>query len=598
MAGGSLIGSLRVALGLDSAQFTTGLAKARGEVSGFSNAAKIGFAAVGAAAIAAGAALGVAVKRSLDHADALGKAAQKAGVSVEALSRLEYAARLSDVSMEGLTGSLTKLGKAMVDATVDKGGQASIAFKALGIDVRDASGNIRDTNAVFLDIADRFGRMEDGATKSTLAMQLFGKAGAELIPLLNSGRDGLKGMADESDRVGFTLSKQTGAAAEAFNDTLTRVGLGFEGVANTVTRNALPALQDFANVLADPGLQQAVADVANLIIQSMTAAGQVISGVAKAARDMWAALSGPAGAGGAGAGPDDIRKQIADWQKVLEWNTKNSAFGDQSIGAQRAANEIAALQKELAAKMAGGTTFGGSAWVGGWGAEGVAPKTSDKPTTQTFSPTDIAALGDAAKSANQFIDPFQARMQELAPVLDDLHNPMSTMKDDLTDLETMFKSGRITAEVYGQAVQRTYANVAASALDMASGITGALASMFKDNKAFAVANAVVQTLSGVANAIGSGPPPWNFINAGIAAASGAANVANILSTSETSTSVPGTSAATASSTAAAAAPRQAVNISLQGGQFFSRGQVEQLLDSLADAMGDGAGGRLINVITG
>ena len=72
---------------------------------------------------------------------------------------------------------------------------ASIAFKALGIDVRDASGNIRDTNAVFLDIADRFGRMQDGATKSALAMQVFGKSGAELIPLLNSGRDGLKGMA-------------------------------------------------------------------------------------------------------------------------------------------------------------------------------------------------------------------------------------------------------------------------------------------------------------------------------------------------------------------------------------------------------------------
>lgn len=595
MAGG-LIGSLRVALGLDSAQFTTGLAKARGELGSFSSAAKIGFAAVGAAALAAGTALGVAVKHSLDHADALGKAAQKAGVSVQALSRLEYAARLSDVSMEGLTGSLTKLGKAMVDATTDKTGAASIAFKALGIDVRDASGNIRDSNAVFLDIADRFGRMEDGATKSTLAMQLFGKAGAELIPLLNSGRDGLKQMADESDRVGFTLNTKTTDAAQAFNDTLTKVGLGFEGVANTVMQRSLPALQDFANLIASPGLQQAVADVANLIIQSMTAAGQVISGVAKAARDMWTALSAPAGASGAGAGPDEIRKQIEVWQKTLEWNS--TKVGPTSIGAERARNEIAALQKELAAKMAGGTTFGGSAFAGGWGSDAFATKTTDPTKPQTFSPTDIAAIGDAAKSAQQFIDPFQARMQELAPVLDDLHNPMSTMKDDLTDLETMFKSGRITAEVYGQAVQRTYANVAASALDMASGITGALASMFKDNKAFAVANAVVQTLSGVANAIGSGPPPWNFINAGIAAASGAANVANILSTSETSTSVPGTSAATASSTAAAAAPRQAVNISLQGGSFFSRGQVEQLLDSIADAMGDGAGGRLINVITG
>lgn len=566
MAGGSLIGSLRVALGLDSAQFTTGLAKARGEVSGFSNAAKIGFAAVGAAAIAAGAALGVAVKRSLDHADALGKAAQKAGVSVEALSRLEYAARLSDVSMEGLTGSLTKLGKAMVDATVDKGGQASIAFKALGIDVRDASGNIRDTNAVFLDIADRFGRMEDGATKSTLAMQLLGKAGAELIPLLNSGRDGLKGMADESDRVGFTLKTSTSAAAEAVNDSFTRLGLAFEGVSNRVTEAALPSLKSLTDILSSSTFLDAAATIGGGLVEAVSLLAQALKNSVDQARTLAGLLGGLGNAivSPAGAGEDALIKQLG----------------------------LTRLPPT------------GGAFTGGWGSSAIPQPPAQitvrggTPSPAPYVPGDIAALGDAAKSANQFIDPFQARMQELAPVLDDLHNPMSTMKDDLTDLETMFKSGRITAEVYGQAVQRTYANVAASALDMASGITGALASMFKDNKAFAVANAVVQTLSGVANAIGSGPPPWNFINAGIAAASGAANVANILSTSETSTSVPGTSAATASSTAAAAAPRQAVNISLQGGQFFSRGQVEQLLDSLADAMGDGAGGRLINVITG
>ena len=584
---GSLIGSLRVALGLDSAEFTAGIKKAQGDLKIFGAQVTISVESIVGAISRLSRALPDIVKHSIDHADALGKMAQKAGVSVQALSRLEYAARLSDVSMEGLTGSLAKLGKAMVESTTDKTGAAATAFAALGINVRDTSGHIRDSNAVFLDIADRFGRMQDGATKSTLAMQLFGKSGAELIPLLNSGRDGLKGMADESDRVGFTLTRSTTTAAEAFNDTLTRVGLGFEGVTNVVMRNALPALQGFANLLVDPGLQQAVADLANLIIQSMTAAGQVISGVAKAARDMWAALSGPAGAGGAGAGPDDIRKQIAEWQKVLEWNTKNSSFGDQSIGAQRAANEIAALQKELAAKLAGGTTFGGSAWTGGWGSEGVAPTTSDKPNTPGFAVPDLAAIGDAAKAAQQAIDPFAARMQELSPVLDQLHDPMLTMKDDLTDLETMYKSGRISAETYGQAVQRTYANVAASALDMASGITGALASMFKDNKAFAVANAVVQTLSGVANALGSSPPPFNFINAGITAAAGAANVANILSTSSTSTSVPSTSTAAAST--APVAQRQAMNVTLQGtqGSVFSYQQVEAFVNLIKQHAADG-----------
>lgn len=562
MAGG-LIGSLRVALGLDSAQFTTGLAKARGELGSFSSAAKIGFAAVGAAALAAGTALGVAVKHSLDHADALGKAAQKAGVSVQALSRLEYAARLSDVSMEGLTGSLTKLGKAMVDATTDKTGAASIAFKALGIDVRDASGNIRDSNAVFLDIADRFGRMEDGATKSTLAMQLFGKAGAELIPLLNSGRDGLKQMADEADRVGFTLKTSTTDAAQAVNDSFTRLGLAFEGVSNRVTEVALPSLKNLTDTLSSSVFLDAAAAIGGGLVHAVALLAEAFKNAAEEARVLGGLL-----------------KNIP----VLGLNTGINIGGLQ-IGP-------------------GETPKTGGAFTGGWGSDAL-PSAPAQVTVHggattsppPFVPGDIAAIGDAAKSAQQFIDPFQARMQELSPVLDQLHNPMSTMKDDLTDLETMYKNGRITAEAYGQAVQRTYANVAASAFDMASGITGALASMFKDNKAFAVANAVVQTLSGVANAIGSGPPPWNFINAGIVAATGAANVANILSTNDHSTSVPGSgSGGAAPAAAAAAAPRQAVNISLQGASLFSTDMVEQLLNQMADAMSDGAGSRLINVV--
>ena len=561
MAGG-LIGSLRVALGLDSAQFQAGLRAAQGDLRAFNKFGVGSFVGLSAAAAGAATALGIAVKRSLDHADALGKAAQKAGVSVQALSRLEYAARLSDVSMEGLTGSLTKLGKAMVDATVNQTGQASIAFKALGIDVRDASGNIRDSNAVFLDIADRFGRMEDGATKSTLAMQLFGKAGAELIPLLNSGRDGLKQMADEADRVGFTLKTSTTDAAQAVNDSFTRLGLAFEGVSNRVTEAALPSLKNLTDTLSSSVFLDAAAAIGGGLVHAVALLAEAFKNAAEEARVLGGLL-----------------KNIP----VLGLNTGINIGGLQ-IGP-------------------GETPKTGGAFTGGWGSEALpsAPaqvtvhggaSTSPPP----FVPGDIAAIGDAAKSANQFIDPFQARMQELAPVLDALHNPMSTMKDDLTDLETMYKSGRITAEVYGQAVQRTYANVAASALDMASGITGALASMFKDNKAFAVANAVVQTLSGVANAIGSGPPPWNFINAGIVAATGAANVANILSTNDHSTSVPGSGSGGAAPAAAAAAPRQAVNISLQGASLFSTDMVEQLLNQMADAMSDGAGSRLINVV--
>ena len=153
MAGGSAqIGALKVSLGIDSAQFTSGLASAQKGLGSFGKAAAVGLSAVAVAATAAATAMAFAVKGAIDHADALSKASQKAGIAVEALSRLEYAAKLSDVSLESLTGGLQKLSKSMLDVAAGKG--PDTAFAALGIAVRDAAGNLRDNDACLLYTSD------------------------------------------------------------------------------------------------------------------------------------------------------------------------------------------------------------------------------------------------------------------------------------------------------------------------------------------------------------------------------------------------------------------------------------------------------------
>jgi hypothetical protein len=134
MPGSSTIGALKVDLGLNSAAFTAGLKKASSGLEKFSKTAAIGLAAFAAVATTA---LGVAVKHSIDHADALSKSAQKAGVTTEALSRLAYAADFSDVSLDGLTGGLQKLSKAMADSLIKLArhaglSDADIADKLLG----------------------------------------------------------------------------------------------------------------------------------------------------------------------------------------------------------------------------------------------------------------------------------------------------------------------------------------------------------------------------------------------------------------------------------------------------------------------------------
>lgn len=268
MAGSAKIGALMVSLGLNSAQFDTGLKKSQTGLANFGKMAGAAFKAVAVGA-AAGAAMGYAVKSAIDHADALSKNAQKAGVTTESLSRLAYAADFADVSMEGLTSGLTKLSKSMADSIITKTSTSALAFKALGISVTDANGKLRNSDVVFSEISDRFSRMNDGATKTSLAMAIFGKSGAELIPLLNSGSAELKRMADEADRLGITLSTKTGKDAERFNDTLTLIGKVLQGVVNQVTEAALPALQSLAQTLADPAFAQAAKEFAATMVGAL-----------------------------------------------------------------------------------------------------------------------------------------------------------------------------------------------------------------------------------------------------------------------------------------------------------------------------------------
>lgn len=172
------------------------------------------------------------------------KLSQKTGVSVEALTALDYAAKLSDVTTEGLTKALQKLSVAMFDTQVN-GEESSAALKALGVSTTDAHGQIRPTEAVLLDLAEKFARMPDGADKAALAVKLFGKEGLAIIPFLNQGREGIAALMEEAQRLGLVMSEDVARASEVFNDNLTRLSAIFEGVQRQIGAAVIPILADF-----------------------------------------------------------------------------------------------------------------------------------------------------------------------------------------------------------------------------------------------------------------------------------------------------------------------------------------------------------------
>ena len=250
MAGNAVVGALRVTLGLDSAQFNSGMKEAQTGLQRFAGIAKAGALAIGTAMVAAGGAMAMAMKGVIDRADQMYEASQSLGVAVEDLSRLQYAAELSGVSVEGLEKAIKKLSVSLFDASQNASGPAAKALADLGISATDASGNVRPVIDVMGDLAARFEKMPDGVAKTALAIRVFGRSGADMIPMLNEGRAGLTAMYEEAEQLGIVLDTETAAAAERFNDNLTRLGKTQDGIVTKITAGMLPSLDRLIASLA------------------------------------------------------------------------------------------------------------------------------------------------------------------------------------------------------------------------------------------------------------------------------------------------------------------------------------------------------------
>jgi hypothetical protein len=151
-------------------------------------------------------------KGALDAGDKMNDLSQSTGVSVEALAKFKKAAATSGTDIDSVAKAMVKLSKSMLEASVGNKQQAA-AFKALGVNVKDSTGQLKTADAVTLEIANKFKQMPDGVAKTALSLKLFGKAGAEMIPLLNMGGDAI-------DKLSVKMTTAFAQKADAYNDKL------------------------------------------------------------------------------------------------------------------------------------------------------------------------------------------------------------------------------------------------------------------------------------------------------------------------------------------------------------------------------------------
>lgn len=155
-------------------------------------------------------------------ADALDDLSEKTGIAASKLEEYSFAAKMSGSSIEGITSGLNRLGRSIGMSAEETSKQAE-AFAALGISTSDANGNLKSSEQIFGEIADKFKDFEDTPEKTALGIAVFGQRFNELNPLLSKGSEGIADLRREAEQL-------RGMGPEAFDAFSSSAGTLFDGI--------------------------------------------------------------------------------------------------------------------------------------------------------------------------------------------------------------------------------------------------------------------------------------------------------------------------------------------------------------------------------
>lgn len=168
------------------------------------------------------------VNEQSDAIAQMDRMARQSGQTAAQFMELKGAAELNDIPLETLGVALKKLQTNMAEAAAGNS-KAVQLFKDLGVSVNDAEGRLRPAREVLFDIASRFKDAADGAGKSALAVQAFGRGGDVMISFLDQGREGLEEATSAASRFGNVLDGDALDAVLRYHEALMKLRAEGEG---------------------------------------------------------------------------------------------------------------------------------------------------------------------------------------------------------------------------------------------------------------------------------------------------------------------------------------------------------------------------------
>ena len=191
-----------------------------------------------------------AAKLFASTGSALFDMSQRTGLSVEQLSALQFAAEQSGASMADLEVGVKKMQRTIVDAAKGEKG-ATEALKLLGLEAKDLTG--LDTAGQINLLADALQNVKDPAVATAAAVELFGRGGTKLLPMLKGGAAGMAEFTAQAEAMGLIMSGPEAAAADQLGDAMDAAFSVIKRIIAVIGSTIAPILTDIASRFAMAG---------------------------------------------------------------------------------------------------------------------------------------------------------------------------------------------------------------------------------------------------------------------------------------------------------------------------------------------------------
>jgi len=233
------LGKLVVNLSANISEFGSSMDKAAHvadrNMTAISRSVGIMAVAVGVAAVKAATGFAAMASQAIQAADDIDKAATKAGIAVESMQGLAYAAAMADIDINGLSDSLKKMQVNIAKAANGSKEQVE-TFKALNIPIKELASLAPEDQ--FLAIGEQISKIKDPGQRALALIEAFGKSGTGLAPVFEDGAAGVQKMIEEAKKLGLVLSKEQNDKLVEADDNIKRLGQSWDGFVKQAVASA------------------------------------------------------------------------------------------------------------------------------------------------------------------------------------------------------------------------------------------------------------------------------------------------------------------------------------------------------------------------